>query len=850
MSSTRISRSFGPNDSALDDENETPQATRSSFSRVLGRFSFSGNRASSKDPNADVGDDAPLPSDKAPVPTVLQAPAEVYQTPLPVLSMIVLSITMLGEFLSANVSTPFLLFMVKGFGKFEDEAEIAFWTGVLVSTFFLTQFLTSLLWATVADRHGRRAVLVISLLGSAITCAIFGTCTTLEQAICVRLLQGIFAGAVGVARGSVAFVTDPTNEGRAYAILGFCWGFGGVAGAIIGGTFETPAAKFPAFKAIPLFVNYPYLLPCLLAAAITFAGAVLGCFLGPDGGPREGAIHLAPEKDLDIHPTIPEEESIPPSPIFDEELPRGSISGSLGKRLSAKLSGYFASHAHDGQNQSASPALPLNIPTRLDRTRTFSSSRPSRTAGISGSAYGYGASYRNRLASGAATIRTRRGSMASSMRRRRGSNMDPNNRESMANEDMNFAQRLLMANGDAVTNIADLWVAAAMNVDNEDPFEETDDEMESDEEDGEVDDDGLAPEDAASITSTPTRRGRRTSKTTTSPVARLSFSQQAPPSTLSSRHHLQLGSPRRPSSARPIPIHRTSSMTAQPMDGTPTSRRFSSNMPAILANPGVRTPPAVTDAQQLLLRTDTLDSVGPQGDLAPIMESRRVSHVDPNVDLEASMEKPPSLMSQLPLAIIFQYGLLALHSTTHDQVFMSYLVTDYDSGGLNLNAGHFAQLIALMCLCQIAYQFYLYPNIGPPRGRFSHLAMFRLGSFLFIPSYVTVILYRVPFASEEDDGNFVLMAALAISTACRFCGNTFAYTAVSILLNYMTPPNAVGIANGIAQSMVSLARFIGPVFGGWLWSVSIEGNPNGYPLGFFVCAGVCGIAILHSFLIR
>ncbi len=436
---------------------------------------------------------------------------------------------------------------------------------------------------------------------------------------------------------------------------------------------ETPAAKFPVFQTIPLFVTYPYLLPCLLAAAITFTGAVLGCFLGPDGGPREGAIHLAPEKDLDIHPTIPEEESIPPSPIFDEEVPRGSISGSLGKRLSKRLSGYFASRVHDGQNQSSTPALPLNISTRLDRTRTFSSSRPSRTAGVSGSAYGYGASYRNRLASGAATIRTRRGSMASSMRRRRGSNMDPNNRESMANEDMNFAQRLLMANGDAVTNIADLWVAAAMNVDNEDPFEETDDELESDEEDDEVDDDGLAPEDAASITSTPTRRGRRTSKTSTSPVVpRLSFSQQAPPSTLSSRHHLQLGSPRRPSSARPITIQRTASMTAQPMDGTPTSRRFSSNMSALFANTGVRTPPAVTDAQQLLLRTDTLE---PQGDLAPIMESRRVSQVDPNVDLEASMEKPPSLMSQLPLAIIFQYGLLALHSTTHDQVFMSYLVT-------------------------------------------------------------------------------------------------------------------------------------------------------------------------------
>jgi MFS family permease len=76
------------------------------------------------------------------------------------------------------------------------------------------------LQATVAEKHGRRVVLVFSLIGSAATCFIFGTSTTLQQAIVIRLAQGVFAGAVGVARGSVAFVTDVTNEGRAYAILG------------------------------------------------------------------------------------------------------------------------------------------------------------------------------------------------------------------------------------------------------------------------------------------------------------------------------------------------------------------------------------------------------------------------------------------------------------------------------------------------------------------------------------------------------------------------------------------------------------------------------------------------------
>ena len=62
---------------------------------------------------------------------------------------------------------------------------------------------------------------MISLLGSAVTCFLFGTATSIEQAMAIRLMQGIYAGAIGVARGTVASITDQSNEGRAYAILGY-----------------------------------------------------------------------------------------------------------------------------------------------------------------------------------------------------------------------------------------------------------------------------------------------------------------------------------------------------------------------------------------------------------------------------------------------------------------------------------------------------------------------------------------------------------------------------------------------------------------------------------------------------
>lgn len=87
-----------------------------------------------------------------------------------------------GELLSSNVSSPFILAMVRSFGV--APLEVGSSTGVLVASFFVTQvssdilvvhrspltlpqFFTSLLWASIADRYGRRVVIFTTLLGNA-----------------------------------------------------------------------------------------------------------------------------------------------------------------------------------------------------------------------------------------------------------------------------------------------------------------------------------------------------------------------------------------------------------------------------------------------------------------------------------------------------------------------------------------------------------------------------------------------------------------------------------------------------------------------------------------------------------
>ncbi|KAJ7064829.1 hypothetical protein C8F01DRAFT_776471 [Mycena amicta] len=735
------------------------------------------------------------------LPPIPSMATEAFATPLPVLSMVVLSITMLGEFLTASVSTPFILFMVKGFGTLKDDAEIAFWTGILVSTFFLTQFLTAIVWANIADVYGRRFALVVSLLGSGVTCTIFGACTTLNTAIGVRLLQGVFGGAVGVARGSVSSLTDATNEGRAYAILSFCWGLGGVTGAIVGGALEEPAIKWPKLFANTIFELHPYLLPCAVAGSVTVIGSVLGCFLAPDGGPRRSGKSDVVEKSTADDTVLADATAL---------RSENAILGSVG------------------------PSASIGVA----RTRTLSSSQTTLP--------GYGSiGQHSRPLSGYGTRRESTGSAF----RRRPTGTEISHRDSTAS----FAHRLFIANENSGTSMADLWVASAINSDVDDGVFTFEDDWEEGRVDAIVGD----TETDSLLFSSHSPRGRLLSSSLNQPVAGSPLLHPLSTRRPSAGMRLSgLGSSFHPS---PLPINiaglRRPSFSAHPLDGTPASRRLS-GVPNIFNNVGVGTPPAMLDAISLPLGEQyAAQTTPPQVDtLQPIFGSRRLSlhetqtwHTYPEPHAGEDVEVDGR--ARLPMLIIIQYGLLALHATTHDQVFLSYVVSDYSAGGLDLKAGNYAQLIAVMCFAQIVYQFFMYPNIGPPRGPCSHLTMFRLGSALFIPSYLAVIFLR-PLASEGEDVNTILMLTLGLATAIRFCGSCFAYTAVSILLNYMTPPNAIGLANGLAQSIVSLARCFGPVIGGWLWSASTQNNPSGYPLGFFACASVCALAVGHSFMIR
>ena len=130
--------------------------------------------------------------------------------------------------------------------------------------------------------------------------------------------------------------------------------------------------------------------------------------------------------------------------------------------------------------------------------------------------------------------------------------------------------------------------------------------------------------------------------------------------------------------------------------------------------------------------------------------------------------------------------------------------------------------------------------------------MMRLGTLLHPFAYLAFPLLR-NFLHPSTDA--IVMTFMIIFASLRWLANICAFTAVSILMNALTPPNLVPLANGLAQTTSSAARFIGPIIGGVVWAKGIEGGvdahtwPFNYHLGFEFVGLVAFLGFLHAFFI-
>jgi MFS family permease len=187
-----------------------------------------------------------------------------HDKPLPVAQILLLCYARFSEPIAFFCIFPYVNQMVQENGDL-DYADVGFYTSLIESLFSLTQMMVMILWGKAADRVGRKPVLVVSLLGLALSNSVFGFAKTIWQMMLFRCLAGVFSGSVVTIRAMISEHSTAKTQARAFSWLAFSGNVGIFIGPLIGAALEEPATQYPGvFGNTQFLLDYPYALPTLL----------------------------------------------------------------------------------------------------------------------------------------------------------------------------------------------------------------------------------------------------------------------------------------------------------------------------------------------------------------------------------------------------------------------------------------------------------------------------------------------------------------------------------------------------------------------------------------------------------
>ncbi|MDV0431686.1 MFS transporter [Lactiplantibacillus sp. DA1] len=129
---------------------------------------------------------------------------------------------------------PFLSLFVSQLGDFT-KAQITFYSGLAFAADYAISAISAPLWGILADKKGRKIMLLRASLGMAVAMGLMGFVTNVWQLVALRALQGVFAGFISNAQALVASQTPRKYSGRALSTLITGAVSGQLFGPVIGG---------------------------------------------------------------------------------------------------------------------------------------------------------------------------------------------------------------------------------------------------------------------------------------------------------------------------------------------------------------------------------------------------------------------------------------------------------------------------------------------------------------------------------------------------------------------------------------------------------------------------------------
>lgn len=143
-----------------------------------------------------------------------------------------LNVLWFGTFIAGigfSCISPFIALFIGQLGHY-NATQTSMYSGMAFAAPFLIKMIISPLWGYLADRYGRKPMMLRASLGMAIVIGAMSLVTNAWQLIILRLLQGVFAGFISNSNALVAAETPKEHVGSASGKLAT----GNVSGTLIG----------------------------------------------------------------------------------------------------------------------------------------------------------------------------------------------------------------------------------------------------------------------------------------------------------------------------------------------------------------------------------------------------------------------------------------------------------------------------------------------------------------------------------------------------------------------------------------------------------------------------------------
>jgi len=160
------------------------------------------------------------------------------RSPLPLLFVVVFL-----DLLGFGIVIPILPYYAEAYGA------DAFTLGLLLAVYSAMQLVFAPLWGRLSDTHGRRPVLVATILGQGASLLVLGLAPSLLWLFVGRTLAGVCGANISTAAAYVADVTSEEDRARGMGVIGAGFGLGFIFGPAIGGLLAHWGFGVPMFVA-------------------------------------------------------------------------------------------------------------------------------------------------------------------------------------------------------------------------------------------------------------------------------------------------------------------------------------------------------------------------------------------------------------------------------------------------------------------------------------------------------------------------------------------------------------------------------------------------------------------------